>query len=574
MASLRSTRWFSADEETALLHRVAFASSGVDLPAGGGVPIIGIANSASELNPCNLVLSPLAEAVREGIRAAGGVGVVFPTISLGEDLMKPSAMLYRNLLSMEVEEMIRSNPLDGIVILANCDKSVPGALMGAFSANVPTMLVTGGARSPAVFQGRRIGTGTDLWRLSEERRLGRLSDEEWSTLESALGCSMGACNTMGTASTMAILCEAMGMMIPYSSTIPTGDPSSLDMARAAGRAVVSCVQEGVLPSDVLTKAAFSNAAKVLHAIGGSTNAVIHLLALAGRIGVDITLDELGELGRDVDVIADVEPTGSGLIQDFGAAGGVPTLLKQLSDQLELSAKTMQGSTIGQIAELASSASGAIRTPDDPLRRGGSFRVVRGTLAPDGAVIKVSAASASLLTHCGPALVFGGYEEMMRRIDDPDLEVGPDTVLVLQGCGPVGVPGMPEWGMIPIPAKLAERGVRDMVRVSDARMSGTSFGTVVLHVAPEAAVGGPLGLVRDGDLVSLDVHRGVLDLMVDPEVLAQRSRLLVEVPSPHLRGWPALYRDHVLQAPEGCDMDFLRAPTPEHRVFIEPEIGRS
>jgi dihydroxy-acid dehydratase len=574
VTDLRSSAWFAGDDEVAVAHRVALASSGIDVTRAADRPVIGISNSASDLNPCNLALRDLVPFVKEGVLAAGGLPVEFPSMSLGEDLMKPSAMLYRNLLSIEIEETIRANPLDGLVVLANCDKSVPGAIMGASSAGIPTVLVTGGARAPAIFRGRRIGTGTDLWRLWDQRRTGQLDDESWSELERCLACGLGACNTMGTASTMAILCETLGLMIPGSSTIPTGDPAAHVAGQQAGSAAVEAVRAGRSPAEVLTPASFENAIRVLHAIGGSTNAIIHLAAMAGRLGVAFELDSVASLGADVPVLADVEPSGNGLIQDFHAGGGVPALLRELGDLLHADVLTITGETIGQIQAGASRAGGAIRTLDNPIRTGGAFGVVRGSLAPDGAVIKTSAATPALMRHRGPAVVFRDYDDMRARVDDPDLDVAPDSVLVLAGCGPAGVPGMPEWGMIPVPAKLAKAGVTDMVRVSDSRMSGTSFGTVFLHVAPEAAVGGPLALVRDGDTISVDVQAGRLDLEVDGQVLAGRRAGWAPPVSPHLRGWPALYRDHVLQAPEGCDLDFLRGPTQAHRRFVEPVVGRS
>jgi dihydroxy-acid dehydratase len=574
--SLRSRAWLAGDDEVAVLHRVALASAGVRVDADASRPVIGIANSASELNPCNLPLRELVGPVRAGIEAAGGVGVEFPTISLGEDLMKPSAMLYRNLLAIEVEEMVRANPLDGLVILANCDKSVPGALMGAISANIPVILVTGGARSVVSFRGAPIGTGTSLWRMWDERRAGRLDDAAWSELEQCLSCgSRGACNTMGTASTMAVLSEVLGLMVPGSSSVPAGDPRSAAGARQAGELVVAAVTGGGRrPQDILRPGSFANAIIALHAIGGSTNAVIHLAALAGRAGIAFDLDEVAKLGADVPVLADVEPSGSFLMPDFDAGGGVPSLLREIANLLDAGARTMSGRSIGEIAAEAKPASGAIRQSDAPLRSGGAFGVVRGSLAPDGAVVKTSAASDRLLRHRGPAVVFRGYDDMLARIDDPGLPVTADSVLVLAGCGPVGVPGMPEWGMIPVPARLVRDGVTDMVRVTDARMSGTSFGTVLLHVAPEAAIGGPLALVRDGDMISLDVTAGRLDLEVPDAELASRRAELPPAPRRHLRGWPALYADHVMQAPDGCDLDFLRAPTAAHRTFIEPVVGRS
>ncbi len=558
-----------------MAHRVALRSAGLTVGRGGR-PVIGIANSWSDLNPCNLPLRALAGAVRRGIEDAGGIPAEFGTISLGEDLMKPSAMLYRNLLAIEIEEMIRSYPLDGIVILANCDKSVPGAIMGAASADIPTVVVTGGAREPAAFRGQRIGSGTALWRLWDERRAGRLDDAGWRDLEKCLACGPGACNTMGTAATMALMAEALGLMIPGSSTIPAGDPAAMAAAGQAGRSAVAAVGKDLSPSVVLSPAAFGNAIRVLHAAGGSTNAVIHLAAIAGRAGVPLPLDDFGRLGAGVPVLADVQPSGTGLMQDFHAAGGLPALLAELAPLLDPGPVTVTGESLGEIIAAAPPPiqGGAIRRRDDPLRTGGAFAVVRGSLAPEGAVIKVSAATPALLSHRGPALVFHGYDDMRRRVDDPDLPVTAGSVLVLTGCGPVGVPGMPEWGMIPIPAKLARSGVTDMVRVTDARMSGTSFGTVFLHAAPEAAIGGPLALVRDGDLIAVDTAAGTLDLQVPAGEMSRRAAAWAPPDSPHLRGWPALYRDHVLQAPEGCDLDFLRAPTPAHRRFIEPVVGRS
>ena len=573
MRPLRSRAWFAGDDETALANRVALASSGIEVTADADRPVIGIANSASDLNPCNLPLAELAEAVKDGVRAAGGLPVVFPTMSLGEDLMKPTAMLYRNLLAMEIEETIRAYPLDGIVILANCDKTVPGAIMGAASTDVPTIVVTAGPRAPAVFRGHRIGTGTDLWRLWDERRTGHLSDEEWAELERSLACGLGACNTMGTASTMAIVTEALGLMLPGSSSVAAEDPRRIPLALAAGGRAVELVREELTPSQILTPAAFRNAIRVLHAVGGSTNAVIHLAAMAGRVGVPFELDDVRRFGADVPVLADIEPSGTGLMQDFDAGGGLPSLMREIAPLLETSARTITGAPLADVLDAAPAPSGAIRTADRPLQEGGAFATVRGSLAPDGALVKTSAATPALLQHRGRAVVFRGYDEMRRRVEDPALEADADSVLVLANCGPVGA-GMPEWGMVPIPRKLAEAGVRDMVRVTDARMSGTSFGTVFLHVAPEAAIGGPLALVEDGDTITVDVEEGRLDLDVDEEELGRRRARWTPPESPHLRGWPLLYREHVMQAPDGCDFDFLRAPTPAHRRFVEPVVGRS
>ncbi len=573
MTALRSDAWLRGDDEVAMAHRVALRSAG--LPVGrGGAPVIGLANSASDLNPCNLPVAQLAPAVRQGILDAGGIPAGFGSIPLGEDLMKPTAMLYRNLLAIEIEEIIRSYPLDGIVVLTGCDKTVPGAIMGAASADIPVVVVTAGARPPAVFHGQRIGTGTALWRLWDERRAGRLGDAAWQDLEDCLACGTGTCNTMGTAATVALTAEALGLMIPGSASIPAGDPRAPAAAAEAGRRAVAAVREGLRPSRILSPAAFANAIRVLHATGGSTNAVIHLAAIAGRVGVPLPLDDLRRLGADVPVLADVQPSGAGLMQDFDAAGGLPTLLRELAGLIEPGALTVAGVTIGEIMAAARPASGVIRPAASPLRKGGAFAVVTGSLAPSGAIIKTSAATPSLLRHRGPAVVFRGYEDMRRRVDDVDLPVTPDSVLVLAGCGPVGGPGMPEWGMIPIPRRLAAAGVTDVVRVTDARMSGTSYGTVFLHAAPEAATGGPLALVADGDPVAVDTDAGTIELDVPAAELARRRAAWTPPASPHLRGWPALYAAHVMQAPDGCDLDFLRAPSPAHRRFIEPVVGRS
>ncbi len=574
MGGLRSSRWLVGDGEVALSSRVALRSVGLPIEMNETRPIIGVANSASDLNPCNLPLRNLAAAVIEGVVEAGGLPVEFPTMSLGEDLMKPTAMIYRNLLAMEIEETIRSNPLDGVVLLANCDKTVPAVLMGVASADLPAIVVTGGAREPASFQGRRVGTGTDLWRMWDRRRADSLSDSEWQEFELSLSCGLGACNTMGTASTMAILTEILGMSLPGSSTLPAGDGRQLEMAREAGRRAVQLVLEGKKPSHFLTEAAFSNAAKVLSAVGGSTNAVIHLIAVAGRTESPLSLERFADLARQVPVIVDVEPSGVGLIQDLNRDGGVPSILRVLGSHLDLSVPTVSGETLGEIVNRAPAAAGVVRDEGNALRVGGGFAVLWGNLAPEGAVIRTSTASDHLLTHVGPAFVFDDYEEMLASIDDPSLGITPDSVLVLRGCGPVGGPGMPEWGMIPIPTHLARSGVTDMVRISDSRMSGTSFGTVVLHVAPEAAVGGALAQLRTGDMVRLDVPGAVVEMLVDEEEVLRRRENWSPPISKDLRGWPYLYRKHVTQAPLGCDFDFLVGIRGEGGKFREPIVGRS
>lgn len=578
--TLRSAGWFAGDDEVAVLHRVALRLG----PEDAGRPVIGIADTASDLNPCNAGLTALAEQVAAGVRAAGGVPVRFPVMSLGEDLMKPSAMLYRNLVAMELEETVRAYPLDGVVHLANCDKTVPAALMAAASADVPALLLLGGARSAPEFRGRPLGAGTDLWRALDDRRAGVLDDAGWRGLEQCLACAgPGACNVMGTASTLAMLTEAMGMALPGTALLDAVGPAIEAAARATGERVVAMVHAQERPSARLTQAALDTAARMLAAVGGSTNAVIHLAAVAGRLGLDASLARFDALWRDVPLLADVEPCGSGLVHRLRRDGGLPTVLAALAagGLVDLDAAAGDGRPWREVlpAYPAPGAPGSlVRTPDDPVLPAPTLAAVSGTLAPSGAVIKVAAASPELLTHTGRAVVFDSYDDMRTRLDDPALEVDPGDVLVVRGCGPVGVPGMPEWGMAPIPQRLVERGVRDMVRVSDGRMSGTSFGTVVLHVAPEAAVGGPLGLVEDGDPVRLDVPARRLDLLV-PEAELDRRRAARGGTAPragarHLRGWPRLYAEHVLQADQGADLDFLTAPTPAHRAFVEPVVGRS
>ncbi len=545
---------------------------GADVDAQGGRPIIGIANSASDLNPCNQPLAQLVAPLKAGIVAAGGVAVEFPVMSLGEDLMKPSSMLYRNLLAMELEESLRSQPLDAVVVLAACDKSVPGALMGAFSTNVPTLLLASGPRPVAVFEGRRIGTGTDLWRLWDERRAGQLSDERWADLERALTLGKGSCNTMGTASSMGAVAEALGLAWPGSTSIPAGDARHVEIAHLVGRRSVELVLEGSSIERQVPREALENALVVLSSIGGSTNAVIHLTAMARRLGLELTLSDVDRLSRSTPVIVDVEPSGSALMEDLDVAGGLPTVFRSLGERLHPDVVMADGSTMGETQSLAKPANGVVHDVDDPVNADGAFRVVRGNLAPAGALIKRSAATPALLQHRGPAYVIKNYDELAERTGAnavcPD-----DAVLVFSGVGPVGGPGMPEWGMIPIPEPLLQRGVTDMVRVTDARMSGTSFGTVFLHVAPEGAIGGVIGLVRDGDVIRVDADAGVLELEVSEDELAAR-RPVSFVPTRAARGYIELYRRHVTQAPEGCDFDFLVQPRGQAPRLVEPVVGRS
>lgn len=542
-------------------------AAGHPVTVTNGKPIIGILNSVSDLNPCNLPLRNLADAVKTGVETAGGIPVEMATISLGEDLMKPSAMLYRNLMAIEVEEVIRANPLDGVVLLGNCDKTIPAQLMGAASANLPALQLSGGYRHTGHFSGQEMAAGTDLWKYWEERRAGRLSDDEWIRLEAAMGCSWGACNVMGTALTMSMMAEVLGIMLSGASTIAHDDDRLIAKARRTGSRIVSMVRGGITPETILTLESFRRALRVLAALGGSTNAIIHLCAIAGRRMVALQLEDFDKAAQDTPVLADVAPIGAHTIAAFDAAGGVQALLAELE---EVARPRMSLSAPG----LEAQKSQVIRSRENPVTGAPAFAVLKGNLAPDGAIIKTAAASAHLMTHTGPAVVFRGYDEMLSRVDDPDLNVSRSSVLILTGCGPRGGDGFPEWGMIPIPRKLAEQGITDMVRISDARMSGTSFGTCILHVSPEAAVGGPLGGVEDGDMVTLDVAKRLLAVDVAPDVLAERIARRPKRFQQHLRGWPALHQEHVLQAHMGADFDFLVPRSAEQLNFVDPKVGRS
>lgn len=574
-SKLRSAEWFAGREELAFQHRSALRSMGIDPDAYADRPVIGIANSWSELNNCNMNLRPLADAVKRGVLAAGGLPLEFPTISLGEEFMKPSAMLYRNLMAMDVEETLRANPVDGVVLLCNCDKTTPAQLMGAASANLPAIQLNGGPRSIGHWRGEAVGSGTDIWRYWDEVRAGRISASDWRDLEACIACSAGACNTMGTASTMTALSEALGMMLPGVSSLPATDARRLAAAEATGRRIVAMVHEDLRPRQILTARAFDNAIRTLMALGGSTNAVIHLVAIAGRLNIDLPLTRFDELSRDTPWLVNLSPSGKFLMDEFHAAGGVPAVLAELGDRLHRDCLTVTGHTLGENLAIARCFNReVIRPASEPLSPQGAIASLHGNLAPDGAVIKTSAASLRLMQHRGRAVVFRDYADMLERINLPTLDVTADSVLVLQNAGPKGVPGFPEWGMIPVPQKLLEAGVTDVVRISDSRMSGTSFGTVVLHVAPEAAAGGPLALVRDGDWIRLDVAARRLELEVDPAELERRRQEWMPPASPHLRGYPRLYIDHVLQANEGCDFDFLRPRSAEAVEFVPPVVGRS
>ncbi len=572
---LRSHGWFRGIHETGLLHRGALMSSGIDMDHYSGQPVIGIANTWGELNSCNMSLRKIAEEVKKGVLDAGGIPLEFPVMTLGEELMKPSAMLYRNLLSMEVEENLRSYPLDGVVLLGNCDKTVPGLLMGAVSANLPTIQLNAGPKKVGVYNGQRMGSGTDLWKFWDELRKGNITQEEWERIGKSLSCGFGSCNTMGTASTMNGLLEALGIMPLGLSTLPVDSERRFIISKDAGRRIVAMVEEDMKPSDLLTDAAFHNAIALCMALGGSTNAIIHLTAIAGRLNIPLYPDVFDELGAKVPCIANVQPTGVALIDEFDAAGGIPAVLWQIRSFLDLSARNYTGQSFQQLLKDCGVVNPAvIAALQFPIKNAPTIAILKGNLAPNGAVIKVSAASPHLLTHTGKAVVFENYKEMINSIDDDDLAVDASSVLVLKNAGPRGVPGMPEWGMIPIPKKLQMKGVTDMVRISDARMSGTSFGTVILHVTPEAAIGGALALVKTGDMIMLDIPQKSISLDVSEQELESRRSQWQPPANRYVRGYPRLYTREVLQADEGCDFDFLKPGSKQDLAFIEPIIGRS
>ncbi len=560
---LRSRNWFGRQDLDGFVHRSWLKSEGFSDVVFDGRPVIGIANSWSELTNCNAHLRQVAEAVKRGVWSAGGFPLEFPTISLGEVLMKPTTMMFRNLMSMDVEECIRAYPLDAVVLLSGCDKTTPAMLMGAASADVPAVMVTGGPMLSGKWRAEELGSGTDGWRLWAEKRAGQITDEEFCEAESCMSRSAGHCMVMGTASTMASMAEALGMTLPGNAAIPAPDSRRLAMAELAGRRAVEMAKAGgPRPSEILTGQAFDNAIRALMAVGGSTNAVIHLLALAGRVGVPLSLARFDELSRTTPFLLNVRPSGKYLMEDFFYAGGLPVVLKELLPLLHGAAPSVNGHTLADnVREARCWNQDVIRPLGMPLASEGGLAILTGNLCPGGAVIKVSAASPSLFGHRGRAVVFEDHADLHRRLDDPALAIDETSVLVLKHVGPRGAPGMPEWGAAPVPARLLKKGVKDMVRISDARMSGTSYGTVVLHVAPESAAGGPLALVRDGDEIALDVARRTLTLRVDDAELARRKAAWTPRPPHFTRGYGRLFLDHVLQADEGCDFDFLRGRTP-------------
>jgi dihydroxy-acid dehydratase len=567
-SELRSHRWFGKSDMRGFGHRSRTLQNGFNLQEFEGKPVIAILNTWSDANPCHAHFRARAEAVKRGVWQAGGFPLEMPVFSIGEVYMKPSPMLYRNLLAMDAEEILRANPVDGVVMLGGCDKTVPGLIMGATSMNLPAIFVPAGPMLRGNWRGETLGSGTDVWKYWAEKRAGRLDDCAWGEMEAGIARSFGTCMTMGTASTMAAAAEALGLTLPGASSIPAADSSHSRMAAAAGRRIVEMVLEDLKPRDLLTTEAFENAVTATMALGGSTNAIIHLVAMAGRAGAALDIDRFDALSRRTPFLANVRPSGKYLMEDFYYAGGLRGLLERLRDLLHTGAPTVNGRSLGENVEGAKVFDDdVIAARETPIGPEGGVAVLRGNLAPDGAVIKHTAMESRLLRHTGPAVVFSDYDDLARRLDDPALPVTPDSVLVLQNAGPLGGPGMPEWGMLPLPKKILDLGVRDMVRISDARMSGTSYGACVLHVAPESFVGGPLALVRDGDRIALDVPGRRLTLDVSAEELARRRAAWKPREVVYPRGFGALYAQHVTQADKGCDFDFLQgtAETPEPAI---------
>lgn len=561
-SSLRSSEWYSGDDRNAYIHR-AWMRRGVPDSAFTGRPQIAIANTASDLTPCNAHLTEVAQSVKNGIYEAGGIPLELPVVSLGETQVRPTAMLWRNMAAMATEEMLRANPIDGVVLLGGCDKTIPALLMAAASVDLPAVVVPGGPMLTGTFRGVPLGCGTDVWRLSEEVRAGTLGESEFLRSESSMIRSRGHCNTMGTASTMALVAEALGMIIPGLAGTPAPDSRLLEASHATGRLIVESVADDRRPSTFLTKASFHNAIVALAAMGGSTNAVVHLLAIAGRLGIDLTIDDFDRIGADVPLLVNLQPAGRYLMDDLHRAGGFLAVLREVRDLLDPTALTITGHPLVDSLDDARIWDPDVITPrETPLLPAAGISVLRGSLAPGGAIIKPAAATPHLLEHRGRAVVFDSIEDFRARIDDPELDIDEDSVMVLRGCGPRGYPGMPEVANMPLPRKLLEQGVRDMVRVCDGRMSGTAYGTVILHVTPEAAAGGPLALVQTGDWIDLDVRAGRLDLDVSDEELALRTanRATVDGFANPRRGWERLYVDHVLQADRGADLDFLVGST--------------
>ncbi|XAS72894.1 IlvD/Edd family dehydratase [Micrococcaceae bacterium Sec5.1] len=568
MGELRTSQWYAGNDRNAYIHR-AWMRRGTPEDSFEGKPQIAIANTASDLTPCNAHLDEVAQHVKMGIWEAGGVPLNMPVVSLGETQVRPTAMLWRNMSAMATEEMLRANPVDGVVLLGGCDKTIPALLMAAASVGIPAVVVPGGPMATGTFRGQALGCGTDVWRLSEEVRGGELSNRDFMKSESSMIRSRGHCNTMGTASTMALVAEALGMVLPGLAGTPAVDSNLLSGSHETGRLIVEMVAHGRTPQELLTRESFLNAIVALAAIGGSTNAVVHLLAIAGRLGVELSIDDFDRVGSSVPLLVNLQPSGRYLMDDLHRAGGFLSVLREVKDLLHPEALTVTGEPlVSYLDDARIWDEEVIRPRENPLLSEAGIAILRGNLAPGGALIKPAAASPHLLEHRGPAVVFDSIEDLHARIDDPDLDVDENSVLILRGCGPKGYPGMPEVSNMPLPKKLLAKGVRDMVRICDGRMSGTAYGTVVLHVTPEAAAGGPLAIVRTGDMIRLDVVNRTLDIEAEPKELAERrpSDAAAEGYAKPVRGWERLYVDHVLQADTGVDLDFLTGAS-------GPEVSR-
>jgi dihydroxy-acid dehydratase len=566
---LRSHKWFGAKDLRSFGHRSRALQMGYTREDFSGKPIIAIINTWSDLNPCHAHFKQRVEEVKRGVWQAGGFPVELPAQSVSETYLKPSSMMYRNFLAMEAEELLRAHPVDGAVLMGGCDKTTPGLLMGAISMNLPAIYMPAGPMLRGNWRGQPLGSGSDAWKYWAELRAGTIGEREWQEVEEGIARSFGHCMTMGTASTMTSVAETLGLTLPGAASIPAADANHPRMAERSGRRIVEMVWEDLKPSDILTRDSFDNAITAIHALSGSTNAVIHLTAIAGRAGIELDSERFDALSRTTPVLANVRPAGTTyLMEDFYYAGGLRALLRELGERLKLQCMTVNGRTLGEnISEATISNADVIRMHDNPLSATGGLAVLRGNLAPDGAIIKPTAAEPHLLKHVGRAVVFADYNAMNERIDDESLDVDENSVLVLQNGGPLGGPGMPEWGQLPIPKKVLRKGVRDMVRISDARMSGTSYGTCVLHVAPESFVGGPLAFVRDGDLIELDVDARKLELKVSESELAKRRATWKQPEPRYTRGYGALFARHITQADKGCDFDFLHcgSPTPDPEI---------
>jgi dihydroxy-acid dehydratase len=570
---LRSHRWYGVNDLRSFGHRSRTAQMGYTSSDYAGKPVIAVVNTWSEINPCHTHFKERAEEIKRGIWQAGGFPVEMPVMTLSENFQKPTTMLYRNFLAMEVEELLRSYPFDGCVLMGGCDKTTPALLMGAFSMNLPSIYMPAGPMLRGNWNGVVLGSGTDTWKYSAELKAGKITQLEWRGLETGIARSAGTCMTMGTASTMTSATEALGLTLPGFSSIPAVDSRHAQHASLTGRRIVEMVWEDMKPSDLITTRSFDNAITTVLALGGSTNAIVHLIAVARRARIDLRLDRFDELARHTPVLANIRPAGEFLMEDFFYAGGLPAMLAELAELIDGTQMTVNGLTLGENIRGAKNYNdNVIRGRSNPLIERDGLAVLHGNLAPGGAVIKPPAMEPRLLQHTGPAIVFLDYNDMAARIDDPSLEVTANSVLVLQSAGPVGAPGMPEWGQLPIPEKLLKAGIRDMVRVSDARMSGTSYGACVLHVTPESFVGGPLAMVRDGDLVQLDVPARKLNLLISSEEMARRNAGWLPPKPKFARGYGMLNQLHVMQADTGCDFDFLQEPLQARNTsFTDPEI---